>query len=93
MFDGLWIDLDDANVHLTENVKFAPMPEKSYNRILSLLFQILKSNIHAADLAFSLTGRMHLRTDSESQIAADYPKYKDESNKDGPGDEDIDPDG
>ncbi|CAF1247314.1 unnamed protein product [Rotaria sp. Silwood1] len=34
-FDGLWIVLDDASVHLTENVKFAPMPEKSYNRILS----------------------------------------------------------
>ncbi len=42
-FDRSWIDLDGANVRLTENVKFAPMPEKPYNRILSSLFQV---NIH-----------------------------------------------
>lgn len=39
-FDGLWIDLDGASVHLTENVKLAPMPERPYNRILSSLFQV-----------------------------------------------------
>ena len=44
--------------------------------------QILKPDIHAADLAFPLNGRMNLKTDSGSQIVADYPKYKDESNKD-----------
>ncbi|CAF3991739.1 unnamed protein product [Adineta steineri] len=81
-FDGLWTDLDGASVHLTENVKLAPMPEKPYNRILSSLFQILKPDIHAADLAFPLNGRMNLKIDSGSQIVADYPKYKDESNKD-----------
>ena len=81
-FDGLWIDLDGASVHLTENVKLAPMPEGPYNRILSSLFQILKPDIHAADLAFSLNGRMNSKLDSTSQIVADYPKYKDESNKD-----------
>ncbi|CAF0873557.1 unnamed protein product [Rotaria sordida] len=82
LFDGLWIDLDDASVHVTENVKLAPMPEKPYNRILSSLFQIFKPDIHAADLAFQLNGRMNLRQDSGGQIVADYPKYKDESNKD-----------
>ncbi|CAF1493996.1 unnamed protein product, partial [Rotaria sordida] len=64
LFDGLWIDLDDASVHVTENVKLAPMPEKPYNRILSSLFQIFKPDIHAADLAFQLNGRMNLRQDS-----------------------------
>jgi hypothetical protein len=39
-FDGLWVDLDGASVHLTENVKLAPMHEKAYNRILSSLFQV-----------------------------------------------------
>jgi hypothetical protein len=33
--------LDGASVHLTENVKLAPMPEKPYNRILSSLFQVI----------------------------------------------------
>jgi hypothetical protein len=32
--------LDGASVHLTENVKLAPMPQKPYNRILSSLFQV-----------------------------------------------------
>ncbi|CAF4749289.1 unnamed protein product, partial [Rotaria sp. Silwood2] len=81
-FDGLWVDLDGASVHLTENVKLAPMPEKPFNRTLSSLFQILKPDIHAADLAFPLNGRMNLKLDSGSPIVADYPKYKDESNKD-----------
>ncbi|CAF1097370.1 unnamed protein product [Adineta ricciae] len=81
-FDGLWIDLDGASVHLTENVKLAPMPETPYNRVLSSLFQILKPDIHAADLAFPLNGRMNMKTDSGSQLVADYPKYKDETNRD-----------
>ncbi|CAF3453250.1 unnamed protein product [Rotaria sp. Silwood1] len=81
-FDGLWIDLDGASVHLTENLKLAPMPEKPYYRILSSLFQILKPDIHAADLAFPLNGRMNLKLDSGNSIVSDYPKYKEESNKD-----------
>lgn len=81
-FDGLWIDLDGASVHLTENVKLAPMPEKPYSRILSSLFQILKPDIHAADLAFPLNGRMHSKVESSSPLVADYPKYKEESTKD-----------
>ncbi|CAF1125457.1 unnamed protein product [Rotaria magnacalcarata] len=43
---------------------------------------ILKPDIHAAELAFSLNGRTNLKLDSGNQIVADYSKYKEESNKD-----------
>jgi hypothetical protein len=33
-------------------------------------------------ISFALHGQMHLKLDSGSQIVADYPKHKDESNKD-----------
>ena len=49
---------------------------------LQELFQILKPDIHAADLAFPINGRMNMKTDSGSQLVADYPKYKDETNRD-----------
>ena len=55
-FDGLWVDLDGASVHLTENVKLAPMPERPYNRVLASLFQVnfdKKKNVFTK-LSFSM---------------------------------------
>ncbi|CAF3135436.1 unnamed protein product [Rotaria sp. Silwood2] len=49
---------------------------------LQALANILKPDIHTVDLAFPLNGRMSLKTDSGSQIVADYPKHKDETNQD-----------
>ncbi|CAF1202768.1 unnamed protein product, partial [Didymodactylos carnosus] len=77
-FDGMWIDLDGSSVHLTDGVKLAPMPDKMYCRVLTSLFQVLKPDIHMADLAFP-TCRTNVKQDGQ---IADYPKYKDDINKD-----------